>query len=750
MRKNRRLSVMLNSKVDFGVAKLIPFQDHWSGAVAALRMLRLPCIILLLLMGASDARAALVTVCDTLKLANNALYQGTLSISWPTFTDSGGVVHPRGAIQTQVRAGVLNVSLQANDTATPTGTYYQVTYSLSLGLPNPEVWVVPTSGSCVNLATVRTVTPPTLTYNVSLAQISAVSGGVLFGENSHVAQDTSNFTYDRSTLRLSFTNGSIQSASSAFILNANTGNDLNLGNSNVFAAVIRVPRNTGDLLFPNLGGLGTRCLHIDNNGKVTQATADCGTGGGGATIAATTSAIKGDGTGNGVAVTGTGTNCVLVNGSSASCGGGATIAATSNVIKGDGAGNGVAVTGTGTDCVHVNGSSAACGGGGGSTNPSSLTCSTSISTTVLTAETSAGSTTPCAYGINDTTYVFTASPTVTITVAPTTPGIFVLYINTSGQEEMQITSGIGGTFVGASVSVVSVSAPSFPAGSYPKATGTVSVSTSWTTVVDVRPSAGAKAYLSAGSGIGTITNGVVAIDSTVPQKGATNVFTGSNDFSTGTRLSIPAGTTLPATCSVGDLFFKSNATAGQNVYECQSANTWTQETGGGGGSTTTETYDLPAGGCDSVPTGRAQWWTSGTNPAAIGCDTTVGEAAYPSSGANQARAHMIVPLGWTAGAVNLVLYGRDTAASLAKTFTIQTQCYTDGGASAPGTPGSYNATQTLTFTPTAAGYFQKQLSSLTMTGCSAGNLLDILIIRTDSNAGTDYVNGVYLTFVRAL
>jgi hypothetical protein len=44
------------------------------------------------------------------------------------------------------------------------------------------------------------------------------------------------------------------------------------------------------------------------------------TAGGGATIPATTNALKGDGAGNGAAVTGTGTNCVLVNGSSAACG----------------------------------------------------------------------------------------------------------------------------------------------------------------------------------------------------------------------------------------------------------------------------------------------------------------------------------------------------------------------------------------------------------------------------------------------
>ncbi|MGC8807882.1 MAG: hypothetical protein ACP5QB_10140 [Thiomonas sp.] len=46
-----------------------------------------------------------------------------------------------------------------------------------------------------------------------------------------------------------------------------------------------------------------------------------------------------------------------------------------------------------------------------------------------------------------------------------------------------------------------------------------------------------------------------------------------------------SGTTLPGTCSVGQAFFKTDATAGQNIYLCTSANTWTQVQGGSGGGT---------------------------------------------------------------------------------------------------------------------------------------------------------------------
>lgn len=43
------------------------------------------------------------------------------------------------------------------------------------------------------------------------------------------------------------------------------------------------------------------------------------------------------------------------------------------------------------------------------------------------------------------------------------------------------------------------------------------------------------------------------------------------------------GTSLPATCSVGQRYFKTNATAGQNLYGCTATNTW-NVLGDGGGS----------------------------------------------------------------------------------------------------------------------------------------------------------------------
>ena len=63
--------------------------------------------------------------------------------------------------------------------------------------------------------------------------------------------------------------------------------------------------------------------------------------------------------------------------------------------------------------------------------------------------------------------------------------------------------------------------------------------------------------------------------------------TGAVDFS-GSAHSLPAkvgpGASKPSTCSVGEQYFASDAAAGQNLFGCTTANTWTLETGGGGGS----------------------------------------------------------------------------------------------------------------------------------------------------------------------
>ena len=52
---------------------------------------------------------------------------------------------------------------------------------------------------------------------------------------------------------------------------------------------------------------------------------------------------------------------------------------------------------------------------------------------------------------------------------------------------------------------------------------------------------------------------------------------------TGAAATLPlkTGTTLPSSCQPAELFFKTNASAGSNIYGCTSNNTWTVESGAG-------------------------------------------------------------------------------------------------------------------------------------------------------------------------
>lgn len=87
----------------------------------------------------------------------------------------------------------------------------------------------------------------------------------------------------------------------------------------------------------------------------------------------------------------------------------------------------------------------------------------------------------------------------------------------------------------------------------------------------------------------TGTDGIVvtfpASSATMATLGLTNTFTGRQDATgAASTAAFKTGTSLPGTCTVGDEYFKSDATAGQNLYGCTATDTWTLQAGGGGGT----------------------------------------------------------------------------------------------------------------------------------------------------------------------
>ncbi len=112
--------------------------------------------LLLLLALAFPALAARTTVADTLTRADGSTCSGTLSVSWPSFTNGDGFFFAGTTTSTiNPATGAFSISLEP-------GPYYTVTYVVAPSgcTPTTEFWSVPTSGTPVPLSSVRSVAPP--------------------------------------------------------------------------------------------------------------------------------------------------------------------------------------------------------------------------------------------------------------------------------------------------------------------------------------------------------------------------------------------------------------------------------------------------------------------------------------------------------------------------------------------------------------------------------------------------------------
>jgi hypothetical protein len=87
-------------------------------------------------------------------------------------------------------------------------------------------------------------------------------------------------------------------------------------------------------------------------------------------------------------------------------------------------------------------------------------------------------------------------------------------------------------------------------------------------------------------------------------------------------LEIPNSTSLPVTCTVGQIYMDTDATSGQRIYGCESTNSWVLQGGTGGGSGTIET------GADNA---LAYYNGAGTtiNDSPITINETTGEITIP-------------------------------------------------------------------------------------------------------------------------
>lgn len=105
-------------------------------------------------------------------MPNGQRANGTMTISWPSFTVNSKEVagNPSGTVY-QIRNGVLNVELEPNDAALPTGTYYTVRFAWNTGGTSTQFWVVPTVAFTIPISAVRASHPSAPQFAVSVSQI---------------------------------------------------------------------------------------------------------------------------------------------------------------------------------------------------------------------------------------------------------------------------------------------------------------------------------------------------------------------------------------------------------------------------------------------------------------------------------------------------------------------------------------------------------------------------------------------------
>ena len=119
----------------------------------------------------------------------------------------------------------------------------------------------------------------------------------------------------------------------------------------------------------------------------------------------------------------------------------------------------------------------------------------------------------------------------------------------------------------------------------------------------------------------TVVNGSRTVKGTLAVSGSTSAVDFSQAASTTPAMS---GTSLPATCTVGNVYFKTDANPGQNLYFCTATNTWSQMTGG----TVCAKY--------TVTTGGGNWTVNGSNAGALAASTsqtiTLANNAIPAGG----------------------------------------------------------------------------------------------------------------------
>ena len=213
------------------------------------------------------------------------------------------------------------------------------------------------------------------------------------------------------------------------------------------------------------------------------------------------------------------------------------------------------------------------------------------------------------------------------------------------------------------------------------------------------------------------------------------MFTGSDDFTSASstapnKTGTIAG--LPSTCTVGQTYFETNATAGQNLFGCTAANTWSQLSGGGGGGAVTESrlmVPVRSGGFRDwgIADAAASSFCNGGSGAQLPCSAYFGPASN-----TQIYAQQELPANWT-GTANLTIEYSINAAGDVK-FNLNVAC--------PGTDVFTIPTYATVTTGSIAVAGDSNSHSVTLSnilsgvsGCASSGRVYLVLIRDTSVSG---------------
>jgi hypothetical protein len=113
-------------------------------------------------------------ILDTIKHPDGTLASGKAEISLFTpLITAGNEPIGAGRQTVTIASGVIDVTLEPNDTATPSGTSYAVRFYLSRGT-YLQYWVVPTSAAALKIKDVAVSTVPTPALTIALSQLSGL------------------------------------------------------------------------------------------------------------------------------------------------------------------------------------------------------------------------------------------------------------------------------------------------------------------------------------------------------------------------------------------------------------------------------------------------------------------------------------------------------------------------------------------------------------------------------------------------